>query len=389
MTAQLKLFDNLTGIDKTIMDKSKPIKIFNCGPTVSDFIHIGHFRNALLVDVLIRILSEIGYKDVLYVSNVSNISQKIYNRSLREKDRSWSELGMYYMYQWIKDLSVCNVITPNIIMPDTNHVNSIINFVQNLLNMNVAYETQKGVYYKIKYLHDIFDKNNIKNLPLIKAIHDNNEDILILEKVFDSSDNMVWNSPWGNGRPGKHIPCSDVIDQYCGEDDYLIHCAGDDLYYHHSCEISHNLIGKKNSKIADIWVYNSLVNVEDQKMGKSLGNSVPLRELIKRYSPESIRWYLLSFKFSSVIKYSEKDHSKAALEWEKIESKIKNFKKVKRSNDNKFYYEKVIAELSNNLNTAKALQIINAQTVNSIDISVINTSVYLLDMLGFNIENII
>lgn len=382
MTTELKLFDNLTGTDKTIKDKSKPIKIFNCGPTVSDYIHVGHFRNALLVDVLIRVLTEIGYKDVLYVSNVSNISQKIYSRSLREKDRTWSELGMYYMRQWIKDLSSCNVITPNIIIPDTNHINSIVKFVQNLLNLDIAYETKSGVYYKIKYLHE-FNMENEENSPLIKAINDNNEDILIWEKVFDDSDSMIWDSPWGKGRPGKHIPCSDVIEQYCNKDDYLIHCAGNDLYYHHSCEISHNLIGKRNSKIADIWTYNSLVNIGNQKMGKSLGNSVTLRELINRYSPESIRWYLLSFEFSSVIKYSDKELYKAAIEWETITSKIKSFKEAKRSNDNKLYYEKVIDELSNNLNTAKALQIIKSQIINSLDVSVINTSIYLLDMLGF------
>lgn len=387
MSINLKLYDNLSGEYKHLIDRSRPIRVFNCGPTVSDFIHVGHFRNALLVDVLMRTLVEFGFKNVMYLSNVSNISLKIYNRSIKEKERSWSDLGLYFMHQWIKDLSRCNIITPNVIVPDTNHVDSIIEFVQKLLDVGVAYETENAVYYKINYLHESIKKYvSDKNLSLIKAIEDNSDDIVIWEKVFDKNDDMVWDSPWGKGRPGKHIPCSDVIEQYCTEDDFLIHCAGNDLYYHHSCEISHNIIGKNNAKVADVWLYNSLVNIGEQKMGKSLGNSVSIRELLTDFEPDDIRWYLLSNEFGSIINFSKDVLLEYATDWKKIKSKILKSNKLVRKVCDFEYYNNVISQLADNLNVSSAINLINSYTINSNDSSILNTSYYLLDMLVFEMQ---
>lgn len=380
---KVNLYDNLKGESVEIY-KDKVIKIFNCGPTVSDLIHIGHFRNALLPDILKRVLIENGYKNILYITNISNISTKIYNRAKNTNEGDWEYIGSYFTQQWIKDLSISNILSPNIIIPDTRHIERIIKFIANLIDKEAAYICETGVKYKCSYLKKLLkDKGYDSSTSLFKEIYSNDEDFILWELANDEV--MTWDSPWGKGRPGKHIPCSDVIDTYCDKDDFLIHSSGDDLYYHHSCEFAQNIVGFKNSIVSNVWIYNALVNVDDNKMGKSLGNSIPIRTLLKTFSNSGIRWYLLSTNFENVIRYSEDQLIICENEWKKIKLAIDEFNNEKISKLDQHFYEEVMKILNNNLDTKNALKMIKEVFECNKNKEVRITAAYLLRVLGFEV----
>jgi cysteinyl-tRNA synthetase len=382
------LKDNLSQQQIHVQDRKQKIKIFNCGPTVSDYIHVGHLRNALLPDLLIRVMSELGWGDVVSLCNVTNISNKIYKRSKQEKSLSWVQIGDQFTRYWQEDLLSLNIYLPHIIMPDTRHVQGIIKFTESLLDMKAAYIKEGTVYFDCDYIKPQVDQFHDYNLPIEKGllheIHQNTEDFILWESVT-STDEMVWDSPWGIGRPGKHIPCSNVIETYCDHNDLIIHCGGDDLLYHHSCEFSQNLAHSNNATVSDIWLHNALIHVNGQKMGKSLGNSKTVRELLLDYKPNTLRWYLLNTNYDSILEYDPSQIEQVQEQWNRIENRLSQFE-IFRVED-EAYYQRVMDKLADNLNTRGTLLMIEDAVLNGEgNEQTLKTSGYILNMLGFRMS---
>ncbi|OHX40709.1 MULTISPECIES: class I tRNA ligase family protein [Cytobacillus] len=386
----IRLFDNLNQKDIYLKDKKQPIKIYNCGPTVSDYIHIGHIRNALLPDILLRIITELGWEEVISISNVTNISNKILQKSKQNNNYSWNDIGNLYMVKWQEELVNFNIVLPNIILPDTKHISSIIQTIEKLLSINAAYIKDSSVFYDCKNLENTLEKHGYtkgldeSSSELLKHILAINEDFILWESVKDDEE-MVWQSPWGLGRPGKHIPCSTILESFCRDDDLLIHCGGNDLYYHHSCEFAQTISCSDNKKVANAWIYNSMVNVNEKKMGKSLGNSVTVQEILKSFSPEIIKWYLLSTSFSEIINFKIDDIETAGKEWEEILKCITNTNNSELYIANETFYNSIISILADNIRVNDALISLKHNILEGKkDIRI--TAKYLLNMLGFRIN---
>lgn len=384
----MRLLDRRTGRTVVIHDRKRAYKIFNCGPTVCELIHVGHARNALLPDVLKSVLHELGIEEVCYLSNVSNISNKIYERSKREPPRSWRDIGDHFTRQWMLDLLACNIAVPDVIVPDTMHVHSIIRFVEELLGGGVAYERNGSVYYRIADLAGVAEAvladGACGTEGLGAEIAAADRDFVLWEAVGDR-DEMIWESPWGRGRPGNHIPCSDVIASYCGKDDFIVHCAGNDLYSHHACEFAQTASVSRGDRVAKAWVYNAMVHVNGQKMSKSLGNGATVREALNVSGPDGLRWYLLTHDFDQVLAYDPAALANAGRKWLAIRSRVDRFRERRSRAADRKLYAKVMGLLTDNLRTREALSVIQDELSTAMNDEGLLTVRHLLGVLGFRL----
>ena len=264
-------------------------------------------------------------------------------------------------------------------------MSAIISFIEKLINIGAAYPKDGFIYYNNSYFHQLITQyySQCENVQteLTENIKNNNEDFVLWELVTDRED-MVWNSPWGKGRPGKHIPCSNVVETYTEKDDLVIHCGGSDLYLHHSCEIAQNCAVSNNESVADIWMYNLAVNINGKKMGKSLGNSKTVKSFLAEHDANILRWHLLSQDFDHDIDFDEGDVRKSELEWKEVFSKVGICKDINLYIADKDYYDSIMSMLADNLRVKDALLTVKSNLINSSKEKLI-TSAYLLSRLGF------
>ena len=284
------------------------VRMYVCGITVYDYCHIGHARMILVFDMIVRYLRFRGY-EVNYVRNITDIDDKIINRSL-ENGEPFDELTGRFIRAMNEDFEALNALVPDSEPRATDHIEQIIAMIGRLLDNGYAYRAENGdVFYDVSEFKD-YGKLSGKNIEELRAgirvdVQEEKTDPVdfVLWKA-EKPGEPAWESPWGRGRPGWHIECS-AMSTHCLGDDFDIHGGGQDLRFpHHENEIAQSY-GAGSSTFVNTWIHNGFVRIDDEKMSKSLGNFFTIREVMERYLPEVIRFFILSSHYRSPLNYSD------------------------------------------------------------------------------------
>ncbi len=295
------------------------VKIYVCGMTVYDYCHLGHARMMVVFDMVQRWLRASGF-DVTYVRNITDVDDKIIKRA-QENNESIDALTNRFIRAMEEDAAALGVAPPTCEPRATRHVEDMIGMIQILMAKKLAYAAPNGDVYYAVHKFPGYGKLSGKSLDDLRAgerviIDPYKEDPLdfVLWKAAKPGEPQ-WDSPWGRGRPGWHIECSAMAERYLGER-FDIHGGGQDLQFpHHENEIAQSE-GAHDHPFVNYWMHNGFVRVNDEKMSKSLGNFFTVREILARYQPEVVRFFILRAHYRSPLNYSDQhlEDAKRALD---------------------------------------------------------------------------
>lgn len=367
----MKVYNTLTRKKEELVPITPgEIKMYACGPTVYNYIHIGNARPLCIFDILRRYLEYRGY-NVKFVQNSTDIDDKIIRRA-NEEHVDFSEISERYIKEFWTDADGLNVRHATINPKATENIDAIIQIISTLIEKGYAYEAQGDVYFSTEKFKD-YGKLSHQPLEDLEA----GARIMVGEVKREPMDFAVWkaakpgepawDSPWGKGRPGWHIECSAMNWRYLG-DTIDIHCGGQDLIFpHHENEIAQSecFTGKP---FAHYWMHNGYINVDNVKMSKSLGNFFTVRDVAEKYGYEPIRYLLISAQYRSPINYSTDiiEQCIAALNRlytcrDSLDFELKNAVDAEHDGDKAIidgfnkYREQFIAAMDDDLNTADAI----------------------------------
>ncbi len=296
----------------------KPIRpdqvgMYVCGVTVYDLCHIGHARSAIVFDTIYRYLQTKGY-NVNYVKNFTDIDDKIINRANKE-GLTTSQVSEKYIEEYYKDMDRLGLKKPTHEPRATMHINDIINFIKGLIDNGHAYESSGDVYYAVRSFGS-YGKLSGKNIEELEAgarvepgeAKKDPLDFALWKKSKPGEPS--WESPWGKGRPGWHIECSAMSTSYLGKS-FDIHGGGMDLIFpHHENEIAQTE-GLTRVPFVNYWIHNGFVQINREKMSKSLGNFFTIREILDRYEPQALRLFVLMHHYRNPIDFSDQSLKEA------------------------------------------------------------------------------
>lgn len=367
----MKVYNTLTRKKEELVPITPgEIKMYACGPTVYNYIHIGNARPLCIFDILRRYLEYRGY-NVKFVQNFTDIDDKIIRRA-NEEHVDFSEISECYIKEFWTDADGLNVRHATINPKATENIDAIIQIISTLIEKGYAYEAQGDVYFSTEKFKD-YGKLSHQPLEDLEA----GARIMVGEVKHEPMDFAVWkaakpgepawDSPWGKGRPGWHIECSAMNWRYLG-DTIDIHCGGQDLIFpHHENEIAQSecFTGKP---FAHYWMHNGYINVDNVKMSKSLGNFFTVRDVAEKYGYEPIRYLLISAQYRSPINYSTDiiEQCIAALNRlytcrDSLDFELKNAADAEHDGDKAIidgfdkYREQFISAMDDDLNTADAI----------------------------------
>ncbi len=305
------------------------IRLYVCGITAYDYCHIGHARSAIVFDSLVRHLQGLGYQTE-FIRNFTDIDDKIINRANSE-NRNWKEVGDTYMRAFNEDMDRLGVKRPDKEPKATDYIPEIIDLCEKLIKKGIAYPTPGGdVYFRVRK-YEPYGKLSGRDLDDMRA----GARVIPGEEKEDALDFAIWKaakpgepsweSPWGPGRPGWHIECSAMSLPYLPLD---IHGGGQDLVFpHHENEIAQSE-AVCDCQLAKYWVHNGFVQIDSEKMSKSLGNFKTIRDILQDWLPETLRFFLLGKHYRSPIDFSEKAMEEAEKGQKRVYSSLKEIKDI-------------------------------------------------------------
>ena len=305
----LKIYNTLTRDKQAFIPiNAGAVRMYVCGMTVYDFCHLGHARVMVVFDMVSRWFRASGF-DVTYVRNITDIDDKIINRA-NENGESIGDLTQRFIDAMDEDSAKLGVIRPDIEPRATTHIDGMIAMISKLIEKGHAYAAANGdVFYSVRSFND-YGKLSGKTLDDLRAgervevdtFKKDPLDFVLWKSVKPNEPN--WPSPWGAGRPGWHIECSVMSAQHLGAH-FDIHGGGQDLQFpHHENEIAQSEAAH-SCTMANTWMHNGFVRVDDEKMSKSLGNFFTIREVLKKYKPEVVRFFILRAHYRSPLNYSD------------------------------------------------------------------------------------
>ncbi len=305
--------------EELIPQNPKVLTMYVCGPTVYNYIHIGNARPFVVFDTMRKYLEYRGQK-VKYVQNFTDVDDKIINRA-REEGITAMEVADKYIQAYYEDVKALNITRATVHPRVSETIPDIIAFVQGLIDKGMAYEVNGDVYYRTRKFPG-YGKLSGQNIDDLEAgariqVGDIKEDPLdfALWKARKSEDEIAWESPWGMGRPGWHIECSAMSKKYLGTTIDL-HAGGEDLQFpHHEYEIAQSE-GLSGQTFSRYWMHNGFITVNNEKMSKSAGNFFLVRDILKEYDGEVLRFFLLSAQYRGPVNFSRElmEQAKAGLE---------------------------------------------------------------------------
>lgn len=316
------VFSTLSGKkEKLPAPDKRPLRLFVCGPTVYDYSHIGHARTYIAFDIFVRWLKASGYK-TFYLQNITDIDDKIIERAKKEKTNALS-LAKKFEKEYYKDMKALGVLSVNKYARATDYIPQIIKQIQTLSRKGYAYKINgDGYYFDISKFKDYGKLSKRTKLQaedavsrIDQSVHKRNKGDFALWK-FSESGEPFWNSPLGNGRPGWHIEDTAISEYYFGPQ-YDIHGGAVDLKFpHHEAEIAQQEAASGKKPFVKIWMHTGFLLVNGEKMSKSKGNFITIRDFLKKYPAEVLRMIVLAHHYRSPVDYSEKiaEQSKNSLE---------------------------------------------------------------------------
>lgn len=315
----IHLYDTLSGTKQPLTPNvPNQVSMYICGVTVYDLCHIGHGRAYVAFDTIRRFLEYVGYQ-VNYIQNFTDIDDKIINRS-NELNEAWSSLANRFIHEYYIDMDRLNIKRANLYPKATEHIQDMLVMIQSLMDKQHAYAIDGDVYFSIESFKE-YGKLSGRKLEDMQAgarvdvdqRKHHPMDFALWKK--SNAEEPGWESPWGRGRPGWHIECSAMSTKYLG-DTFDIHGGGADLVFpHHENEIA-QAEASSQKPFAKYWLHNGFVNVNKEKMSKSLGNFFTIRDVLQTYQPEELRLFYLMTHYRKPINYSLEylDDARKALE---------------------------------------------------------------------------
>ena len=369
----MKLYNTLT----RQKEEFKPlvegeVKMYSCGPTVYNYFHLGNARPFIVFDCLRQFLEYRGY-DVKFVQNFTDVDDKLINKS-REEGCTVGEIAEKYIKEYFTDAQALGIKEATVHPRATENMDAIIETVQTLIEKGHAYEVEGDVYFSVESYKDY---GKLSHQPLEdlesgvrKELDDKKHHPMdfALWKKRKTDDEIGWESPWGIGRPGWHIECTAMVNRYLGHT-IDIHSGGFDLIFpHHENEIAQSVCAN-GTPFANYWLHNGFINVNNEKMSKSLGNFFTVRDIAEKYDYEVIRFFMLSAHYRSPINFCDELMDAAKNGLERIYNCVDNLdflmntapegevkSEIKEAMEN--YKAKFISAMEDDLNTADAISAI-------------------------------
>ena len=310
MSLDIFLTNNLTNKKEKFIPKDKNnVRMYVCGPTVYDDPHIGNARPVVVFDILFKILKN-KYPNVTYVRNITDVDDKII-KSSKENNISISELTKKITQSFNEDCIYLNCEKPNHEPKATEHISEMIEMISELIKKGFAYENNKHVYFEVKKFKDYGQLSNKKLDELVAGsrieVSDNkkNPEDFVLWKPSET-DEPSWDSPWGKGRPGWHLECSAMSKKYLGNE-FDVHGGGIDLLFpHHENEIAQSRCANDSKAFANYWLHNAFITMSNEKMAKSQGNILKIKDFRNNKSGQVLRMALMSAHYRQPLDWNDK-----------------------------------------------------------------------------------
>ena len=368
----MRLYNSMTRTKEEFkpMDDTN-VKIYSCGPTVYNYFHIGNARPFILFDTLRRYLEYRGYP-VIFVQNFTDIDDKIIKKA-NEENVDFHEITKKYIDEYFIDAKGLNIRVASIHPRATENIDAMIHIIEVLIEKGYAYNVDGDVYFSTKKFKE-YGKLSHQPLDDLEA----GARIDVSDQKKDSMDFALWkkakenepsfDSPWGKGRPGWHIECSAMVNKYLGKT-IDIHCGGKDLIFpHHENEIAQSEAAN-GTVFANYWLHNGYINIDNQKMSKSLGNFFTVRELSEKFDYEVLRFFMLQAHYRSPINFSIELMEQAKNALDRIYTCIDNLNylmdKIKNTADDttivskmKEFENNFLNAMDDDLNTADAIAVL-------------------------------
>ncbi len=304
----LRIYNTLTRKKELLQPiEDNHVKLYVCGITSYDYCHIGHARSALVFDMVVRYLRYRGYK-VTFVRNFTDIDDKIIKRA-NEQEIESAALALRFIDEFYTDMDALGTVRPDIEPKATEHIGEMTELIQTLIDKDMAYPSGGDVYYRVDR-YDGYGRLSGRSLEDMQAgarievneQKDNPMDFVLWKAAKPGE--PKWESPWGEGRPGWHIECSAMSKKYLGAN-FDIHGGGKDLIFpHHENEIAQSC-GASGTEFANLWMHHGFVTIKDEKMSKSLGNFLTIRDVLQQYSAEELRLFIFSTQYRNPLDFSE------------------------------------------------------------------------------------
>jgi len=404
----MKIYDSQQKTKREFIPQEKNnVTLYVCGPTVYDDAHLGHAKSALVFDLLCRVLRANGY-EVTYARNITDIDDKIIKKA-QEQNKTIKEITEFYTSAYHEEMAELGVMRPDIEPKATESIDTMIEFIQKLIDKNHAYKTEDGDVY--------FDTSSDKEyLSLSKRVQEeddkqhrvesssqkrNSSDFALWKSVKDGS--VTFDSPYGKGRPGWHLECSAMIEKHLMKPNLEfsvdIHGGGADLLFpHHENEAAQTRCATDHT-LAAYWMHNGFVNIDGQKMSKSLGNSFFLKDALKEYDGEVLRFYLLSTHYRSNFNFNTQDLDLAKKRLDKIYRLKKRLFGLSQANDKSEFKDALLQALSDDMNISLALSLIDEMISNTNETldsagkhkelkkEAMSNLTFIEEILGFGVKN--
>ena len=322
----LRVHNTLSGKKEELVPlQGNKVGMYVCGVTVYDLCHIGHARSAIIFDMIYRYLRYRGY-EVTFVRNFTDIDDKIINRANQEKT-DYKTIAERYIREFEVDMGGLGLEKATVEPRATDHIPEMIDLVSNLMAKGIAYQSGGDVFFSVEKFRDYgkLSKRNLEEMQAGARVEIDEKKQNPLDFVLwkgSKPDEPFWESPWGKGRPGWHIECSVMSAKYLGET-FDIHGGGKDLVFpHHENEIAQSE-GATGKPFARYWIHNGFINLNREKMSKSLGNILTIKEVLKEWHPEVLRLFFLSSHYRSPLDYTEESLKEAKSGLDRFYSTLK------------------------------------------------------------------
>lgn len=401
----IKIFDSMSKTKK-VLTKDRVVTLYLCGPTVYNYVHIGNVRPVIVIDVLHRLLLHEKYH-INYVHNITDIDDKIINEAQKHKTTEKKISEKYYL-AYVEELNKLNILMPTNMPKVSDFTNEIIEFINKLVSTNYAYVSGQDVYFQVDKIksYGVLANKNLDELKPNFRITDNK----LKQSPFDfalwkgTKEGLKWQSPFGSGRPGWHTECVVFIEKIFKGQTIDFHGGGIDLKFpHHENERAQFLV-YANKELANIWWHNGHINFNNEKMSKSLGNIILVKDFCNNYQPAVLRYLILNHDHQQPINFTEELIVEANSTIKKYQTILQLWKYHSFINKKEFhqankhddkYYQNVINYLKDNLTTTNVLTTISNmikdlnQAIKTKDFSdkyqsIFKTLIFTFEILGFN-----